>query len=216
MGGAEEASLNMRVVGTLRYLWGRGRRIVNARILKKWGKSSLKKAIWDAEFSSGQWDYLEHTTDDPIYHYLGKYTNSGSILDLGCGSSNTGNELDGSKYVIYTGVDISENAIQRAFARSINNARKEKNEYFCADIATYVPRMSYDVILFRESLFYIPKGRIKGVLDRYANYLKESGVFIVRMCDRNKYKSIVRLIETTYQIVDKSSLSDTNIILVFR
>lgn len=216
MEGAEEASLNMRVIGALRYLFGRGRRIVNARILKKWGNSSLKKAIWDAEFSSGQWDYLEHTTDDPIYHYLEKYSNSGSILDLGCGSSNTGNELDVSKYVIYTGVDISESAIQKAFTRSINNERKEKNEYFCADIAVYVPRMRYDVILFRESIFYIPKGRIKGVLDRYSDYLKDSGVIIVRMCDRNKYKSIVRLIETTYQVFDRSSLSDMNIILVFR
>jgi SAM-dependent methyltransferase len=206
----------MRTVDALRYLMGRGRRIVNARILKKWGNPSLKKAIWDAEFSSGQWDYLEHTADDPIYHYLEKYSNCGSILDLGCGSSNTGNELDASKYAVYAGVDISESAIQKASARSINNERKEKNDYFCADIAAYVPRMRYDVILFRESIFYIPKGRIKGVLDRYSNYLKDSGVFIVRMCDRNKYKSIVRLIEKTYQVLDRSSLSDTNIILVFR
>jgi len=206
----------MRVVGALSYLFERSKRIVNARILKKYGYSSTKNAIWDAEFSSGQWDYLEHTSDDPIYHYLEKYSNNGNILDLGCGSSNTGNEMDASKYCSYTGVDISERAIQRALVRSVNNGRLEKNEYFCADITSYVPRMCYDVILFRESIYYIPKFRIKGILDRYSDYLKESGVFIVRMCDRNKYNSIVRLIEKAYQVLDRSSLRHANIILVFK
>lgn len=194
----------------------RTRKAVNARILKKWGSSARKKAIWDEEFSSGQWDYLECTADDPIYHWLEKYSNNGSILDLGCGSSNTGNELDVSKYCSYTGVDISEKAIQRAVVRSMNNDRRDKNEYFCEDMSSYIPRMCYDVILFRESLFYIPRSQIKGVLGRYADYLKETGVFIVRMCDRNKYDSIVRLIEKNHQVLDSVRLGNADILLVFR
>jgi 2-polyprenyl-6-hydroxyphenyl methylase/3-demethylubiquinone-9 3-methyltransferase len=198
------------------YLSNRIERVVKARILKRWGNTSTKKSIWDEEFSSGQWDYLDHTGDDPIYAYLEKYSNNGSILDLGCGSGNTGNEMLVSKYGSYTGVDISESAIEKAFNRSKKNRRQDKNEYVCADISLYAPKKRYNVILFRESIFYIPKFKIKGVLGRYSDYLMENGVFIVRMCDRKKYKSIVRLIEKHYHVVDQSPAGDANIILVFK
>ena len=206
----------MRVVVPKNYSFKRIKHVVNARILKKWGTAATKKAIWDAEFSSGQWDYLDSTGGDPIYPYLEKYSNHGTILDLGCGSSNTGNELDVSKYRSYTGVDISESAIRRALARCIKNRRQSKNEYVCEDISAYVPQMRYDIILFRESIFYIPRYQIRQVVNRYSHFLKESGVFVVRMCDRNKYRSIVSLVERHYNVLAKSSLPDPDIILVFR
>jgi chemotaxis methyl-accepting protein methylase len=79
-----------------------------------------------------------------------------------------------------------------------------------------VPRKRYDIILFRESIFYIPKSKIRGVLDRFSNYLHERGVFIVRMCDRRKFGTIVRLIEKHHKILDRSPASDANIIIVFK
>ncbi|TMQ30284.1 MAG: methyltransferase domain-containing protein [Nitrospirae bacterium] len=191
-------------------------RAVNARILKRWGHSSIKKAIWNEEFSSGQWDYLEHTSNDPIYDYLARYSHHGNVLDLGCGSSNTGNEMDASTYRSYTGVDISDSAIRKALTRAINNNRQLKNEYVCDDISSYVPRTRYDVILFRESIFYLPNYQIKKILNRYSSYLSHGGVFIVRMCDRRRHGSIVRLIETHHRVLEKSSLAEADIILVFR
>lgn len=190
--------------------------IVNSRILKKWGKPSTAKAIWDEEFARGQWEYLENTSEDIIYGFLEKYVEKGNILDLGCGSGNTGSELAISLYSRYTGVDISEIAIQRAVARAIKTGRHERNEYFCNDIASFSPEMRYDIILFRESIFYIPLSRIKAVLNRYSEFLTENGVFIVRMCDRRKYSRIVRLIQTNYQILDMSPSNEPNVILIFR
>lgn len=190
--------------------------IVNSRLLKKWGASSTAKAIWDEEFARGQWDYLDNTSEDIIYNYIGKYLNKGCILDLGCGSGNTGSELDVSLYSRYTGVDISEVAIQRAEARSIKNGRQSRNEYFCGDIASFSPGMSYDVILFRESIFYIPLSRIKAVLNRYSEFLAEGGVFIVRMCNRRRYSRIVQLIQSNYHVLDMSPQNETNAIVVFR
>jgi biofilm PGA synthesis N-glycosyltransferase PgaC len=195
---------------------GRLRGIVNARVLKRWGAPATKRSIWDDEFTRGQWDYLEHTADDPIYHYLDRYCDHGSILDLGCGSGNTGCEMEPSRYGQYTGVDISEQAVQRARTRSMSDQRHEKNEYVCADISRYEPRQRYDVILFRESLFYVPRPQIVALLERYRSWLTERGVFIVRMCDRKRYHGIVRRIEQNYCIVDSSPAVDANIILVFR
>jgi SAM-dependent methyltransferase len=208
----------MRMLEQMSCVFKRIHKVVNSRILKLWGSTSKKKSIWDEEFSAGQWDRLENTSDDPIYFFLEKYCNGGRILDLGCGSGNTGNEMSTIKYDKYTGVDISESAIQRALARSERNCREEKNEYVCADISLYAPKKRYDIILFRESIFYIPKSKIGGVLDRYRDYLKETGVFIVSMRS-NKQKSapIVRLIERHYHVMDRSSLDNSNdVILVFR
>ena len=193
------------------------KRIINSRIIKRWGSTSIKKSIWDEEFSSGQWEFIDHTPDDPIYTYLEKYSNNGRILDLGCGSGNTGNEMDTSKYRNYTGVDISENAIQRAVIRSKNNRRGEKNEYICADMFLYTPEKTYDIILFRESIMYIPKYKIRNILDMYSIYLKDTGVFIVRIDDKKKkYASIVRIIKSNYHIVDSFTTTDADIILVFQ
>jgi len=168
---------------SMSHLYKRIKRVIEARILKRWGST---------------------------------YGNNGSILDLGCGSGNTGNEMDIYKYHRYTGVDISEIAIQRALDRSKNNHRQDKNEYFCDDISFYVPRKRYDIILFRESIFYIPNTKIKDVLKRYSYYLKKKGVFIVRMCDRKKYASIIKLIEEQYHVLERSPADDANIILVFK
>jgi 2-polyprenyl-3-methyl-5-hydroxy-6-metoxy-1,4-benzoquinol methylase len=190
--------------------------IINSRILKKWGGASTAKAIWDKEFASGQWEFLEDTSRDIIYHYLEKYANNGSLLDLGCGSGNTGNELAVSAYSRYTGVDISEVAIRRAVARTISSNRQEKNRYFSGDISSFVLEGRYDVILFRESLYYIPQSRIKSILDRYSEFLTDSGAFIVSMCDRNKYKSIEQLIQSNHQVLEVSPSRDAYIILVFK
>ncbi|MBS0180918.1 MAG: class I SAM-dependent methyltransferase [Nitrospira sp.] len=172
--------------------------------------------IWDEEFATGQWEYLNNTSEDIIYGYLGKYLNNGRILDLGCGSGNTGNELDISLYSNYTGVDISEVATRRAEARSMKNGRRERNEYFCSAIASFAPRMNYDVILFRESIFYIPLSRIEAVLERYSAFLSENGVFVVKMCDRKKYSKIVQLIESNHRILEMTPSADRNVVLIFR
>src|SRR5208283_4462567 len=186
-------------------------------ILKLWGASFLKKLIWESEFKSGRWNYIDNTTEDIIYHHLEKYSKNGSFLDLGCGAGNTGNEMDVNKYKYYTGVDISEVAIRKAIIRSTENQRNDKNKYLQADIANYVPREKYNIILLRESINYTPKSRVKGLLEMYSAYLEDNGVFIVRMSDREKYGAIVRIIEESFIVVEKYLADHTRaIIIVFR
>jgi len=192
------------------------RKVVDSRFFKRWGSSERKKAIWDKEFGSGDWRYLDSTGDDPVYGYLARHCAARTILDLGCGSGNTANELDDSAYSQYLGVDVSEKAIQMAIARSRRNGREAKNRYVCADIERFIPEARYEVLLFRESLFYVPVSRVFHLLERYRQYLTKDGVFVVRMCSREKHRAIVRLIERHYTILESSPRTDSNVILVFR
>lgn len=197
-------------------LWKKVRNVWRA-FLQARGSSRSKRQLWNGEFAGGRWDYIDHTPEDFVYQFLEKYAKGGSILDLGCGSGNTGNELKQESYHDYTGVDISDVAIERAKVRSLERGREEKNHYLQSDLDAFRPDGYYDVILFRESLFYVPLSKIKSLLDRQAAHLTADGVFIVRMYDRVKYRKIVELIERNFDVVEAASPAHAaTILMVFR
>jgi SAM-dependent methyltransferase len=160
--------------------------------------------MWNREFSAGRWDHLDATPGDCVYPFVEKYANGGSILDLGCGSGNTANELAASSYRDYTGVDVSDVAIDKAIKRTEENGRAHQNRFSQSDILTYVPTQKFDVILFRESIYYFRPSKIKPMLDRYASYLKNGGVFIVRMLEwTGKFQSLRELIEVNFGVLER-------------
>ena len=190
---------------------------VTRRAVQSWGRASWKRALWNREFSAGRWDHLLDTSGDCIYRYVENYATHGDILDLGCGTGNTANELAYVAYDTYTGVDISDVALAKASERSGANGRQHKNRFVESDIAAYEPDRTYRVILFRESLNYIPIARIVDVLRRYRAWLAPDGVFIVRLYDRNKYHSIVRLIREDFHVVEVFLPQDSvTIVMVFK
>ena len=194
----------------------KARSVVRA-LLQAYGTAPVKKRLWDVEFSNGRWDCLDSTAGDCVYPFLEKYANHGSILDLGCGSGSTGNELDTARYDHYVGVDISGVAIAKARERTAENGRTARNRYRQSDIFSYVPDRQFDVILFRDSIYYVPHRQINAMLQRYAQYLEEGAVFIVRMADGDKYRDIVETIETHFAVVDKHVVDDPKaVVLVFR
>jgi 2-polyprenyl-6-hydroxyphenyl methylase/3-demethylubiquinone-9 3-methyltransferase len=152
-----------------------------------------------------------------VYGYVEKYARNGDILDLGCGSGNTGSELNQSAYQSYIGVDISDVAIEKAMWRSERAGRDRKNRYVHADIVNYSPEGRYDVILFRESLYYVPRGTILKMLRRYREHLKEGGVIIVRLYDRDRYNAIHRLLRKSFGVLEEFVHEDSRtVVLVFR
>ena len=97
--------------------------------LKSYGPSGLKRIFWDKEYSGDKWNFADHTVGDCVYSHLEKHAANGSILDLGCGSGNTPNELDANAYQSYLGVDISETCLKKASKRSQENGRVDKNKF---------------------------------------------------------------------------------------
>jgi SAM-dependent methyltransferase len=149
--------------------------------LASYGPSSLKKRIWDKDFSGDKWNFIDNTVGDCVYPHLEKYARNGNILDLGCGPGNTANELSSGVYQTYTGVDISEVALAKAVKRTQETGRTDKNSFVCSDFLGYSPTKEFDIILFRESLYHVPYGQVLKILEKYSKHLKKSGVFIVRL-----------------------------------
>lgn len=190
------------------YVVERSLRFMRGALLS-YGPSMVKKYFWNREYSNGKWVFNDNTAGDCVYVYLEKYAEDGSILDLGCGSGNTANELPFSAYRSYLGVDISESALDKARRWSDQSGRAGKNSFAQGDFLDYEPTQKFDVILFRESLYHVPLGKIKVVLDHYSEYLRDGGVLIVRMFTVANGKSKVRpmamlgVIATGFDVLEK-------------
>jgi len=187
--------------------------------LQAYGTPSIKKFLWNVQFEGGRWGCLDQTPGDCIYRYIEKYVANGSILDLGCGSGSTANELAANTYRDYTGVDISDVAIGKAISRTRENSREPKNHFFQSDFSSFLPNKQYDVILFRDSIYYVPTAKIRAMLKRYSRYLNERGVFIVRLWGGggSKEKTILDIIERNFEIVEKHlSKEPKAAVIVFR
>lgn len=194
--------------------------------LLSYGPSGVKKFIWDAEFSGRKWDFIDDTLGDCIYSYLEKFSNGGSILDLGCGPGNTANELAAGAYDRYVGVDISESALAKAVDRTREIGRADKNSFVNSDFLGYTPTQNFDVILFRESMYHVPFGQVIEILNRYSKYLKSNGVFIVRLyagdipTGKIKYRVTRKfdLIKREFEILESRGYEQpgTPTVLVFR
>ena len=190
-------------------------RNVTRGLIQRHGPKNIKKTLWDREFAQGRWDCLDRMPDDCLYPHVERYANQGSVLDLGCGPGTTGTELAADSYTSYTGVDISQVAVDKATKRAQEHQRTGKNSYLQADLFSYLPAGQHDVILFGDSLYYVPWATILPMLNRYATYLKPSGVFVVRIYGL-RYQKILQIIESHFDVVDKHVYADEVFVLTFR
>jgi SAM-dependent methyltransferase len=208
------------------YLVDRTLRFVRGFLLS-FGPREIKQRVWDREYRNNMWQFRDHTPGDCVYRHLESHTRRGSILDLGCGSGNTATELSESAYDSYLGVDISQAALEKASSRTRECGREEKNRFARADFLEWLPPGEhFDVILFRESMYHVPLSKVKILLERYASYLKDGGVFIVRVFAANKETAetkhrptaMLRIIEDEFDVVEmrRYETSGRPTVVVFR
>jgi SAM-dependent methyltransferase len=190
-----------------------------------YGPSQIKKRLWDQEFSGGKWNFIDNTVGDCVYPHIEKHARNGRILDLGCGPGNTATELAANAYRAYVGVDISAEALMKAAKRTESSGRTGKNDFVQADFLSYEPTERFDVVLFRESMYHIPLGKIKPILAKYSQVLTDEGVFIVRMyaLENGKIKhrptKMFDIIEDGFDILEKclyEKSGATAVVIVFR
>jgi SAM-dependent methyltransferase len=191
---------------------------------KSYAPSGLKRIFWDKEYSGTKWDFADHTENDCVYSHLEKHAANGSILDLGCGSGNTSNELAANAYEKYLGVDISEVCLSKARRRSQESGRAAKNQFVYGEILEFSTPQQFDVILLRESLYHVPMRKIVSTLNRYSKNLRDNGVFVVRIYTSDKDGTpnprplaMIGIIEREFAIVENCYYRESGAtVIVFR
>jgi SAM-dependent methyltransferase len=190
--------------------------------LLSYGPEVIKRRFWEKEYRENKWHFAEQSVGDCVYGPLEKYARKGKILDLGCGSGNTANEMDDAAYSSYLGVDISEEALAKAAKRSEACGRSSKNRFMRSDFFAFDTTEKFDVILFRESMYHVPVERVKTILDKYSAYLTEGGVFIVRLFTMRDGKvkfrptKVISIIAENYPVLEKGQYEDRgSVVIVF-
>ena len=177
---------------------------ITRRVLQSHAGAEARRRLWNAEFKHGRWAFLEETDDaDCVYPVIEAYLNHGSILDLGCGSGSTAKYLAGRSQT-YVGVDISDVALALARGISPERVHAGRQRFVRHDIESYVPDQKFDVILFRDSIYYIPLARVVENISRYRNYLNDRGAVVLRIADGDKrYSRLVQVIESAFLLEKK-------------
>jgi SAM-dependent methyltransferase len=126
-----------------------------------------------------------------LRRHLSPIVSGQSVLDVGCGEGFLTEAVLGSAKSIM-GIDISSVAIDRARARSLNNAHFEQSDFLDCSFS------GYDLISALECLYYLRPGELGRFFDKVANQhagklLVLSGPIIGEV-GRNKYFNHKRML----------------------
>ena len=139
---------------------------------------NVKRSDWEREYSRGDWDYLNNISESSRYSVISGFIRclgpGPSILDLGCGTGLLSAYLGSNNYAKYTGIDISETAIECARQREDEHTR-----FLVADLTLVTLKTRYDVIVCSECLYYLPDP--VAVLLRHSQFLAPPGVIITSL-----------------------------------
>jgi SAM-dependent methyltransferase len=168
---------------------------------------------WAFEHTYGKevWDLLDKTHSREIVKVVEKYARKGRILDLGCGTGTLVSELNPNSFGAYLGIDISPAAINMAQKR-----KSQKIDFEVGDIESYQCKDTFDLIVFEESLYYVPFFR-RRLLRRYARYLRPGGLFAVTIAHPDRFRGMIRMVRRNFQMVeDRFAPGGRRLYLVFR
>jgi SAM-dependent methyltransferase len=133
---------------------------------------------WDKEFARGDWNRLDDIAEVAHYAVILGFLDYGvaqpRILDVGCGHGRLTRLLARFGFSDYLGIDFSVQAVQRAEALSIPDARFE-----VTDMNHWDTTDRFDAVVLNESLYYADHPL--QVFERALGWLTEDGIVIVSM-----------------------------------
>jgi 2-polyprenyl-6-hydroxyphenyl methylase/3-demethylubiquinone-9 3-methyltransferase len=160
--------------------------------------------LLDTQYASAEWDYLRNIEEAPRFGIVSAYcrllASGGSLLEVGCGEGFLLEQLDRSRYRHFTGIDISEVAIERARA-----LEDDRTVFVRAEAESYVPDRTFEVIVFNEVLEYFDEPL--ELVRRYEPFLAPGGHLVASMFAAPytaRSQRIWKMLESRYEVVAHS------------
>jgi trans-aconitate methyltransferase len=172
------------------------RRVVYRTPIHRWlgfGNAHLDKTYWDQQLSGPLKSYLGGTISAEIRNMAVltllrvAHPSMTSLLDVGCASGSLV-RCPGARGLDYTGIDISDVAINEALRLS------PSHRFQTAQLQGYLLDRNYDAILFSEVLYYLSVDDALSEYHRYAAALVSGGLVVVSMKHDPKSESIMQAI----------------------
>lgn len=191
------------------------RRLLAARgihfLVTRFGPRRLRILAFDEKYIRGDWSTLTDGSGElPVL--TRNYLHEGDLLIMGCGGSSVLSAFGAGDLNSALGVDLSPEAIRIASQYS-----SAKVAFEVADMTSFKPMRSFDVILFSESLYYIPADHQARLLRRLSDYLKPSGVYIATFAQPLRHRYILETIRQRFEVIeDRPFAASRRHLMVFR
>ncbi len=169
----------------------------------RFGPKHLRKLAFDEKFRSGEWDF---SNDGPreLMSLVERQANRGDILVMGCGGASILKDLSPDSYSSVLGVDLSAEAIRLA-----SNYAGPKVAFQLADMTKFKCPMPYDLIIFSESINYVPFFQRKRYLQAICRDLKPGGTILVTISQSKRYRNIFTMIRKNFEILADRQFTDS-------
>ena len=150
------------------------------------GINGMSKSLidWNHAYQSGNWDGCDEGGQMSRYALLGGLiTLSGgtALLDVGCGRGLLREFIRPGILHSYTGVDISQAAIDKVADR------KPHERFACARLEAWQPDQQYEVIVLNEVLYYLENPY--AALDKMHQCLRPGGTIILSIYRKTGWRS---------------------------
>lgn len=137
-----------------------------------------RRRRWNKQYRSGRWQSLKSDLEASRYFKIKENLvafapKNPSILDIGCGDGVLNERLGDFPFSYFLGVDFSSESIKQAQDKNL-----PKSEFEHCDVLHFVPKQTFDVIIFNESFYYIPESEKPRVLQLLLDKLSADGVLI--------------------------------------
>jgi len=186
------------------------RRLLGGEV-RRVGPSWLRQLIWDAEFSTGKWDFL-HPPEGLVEFLVAIMNPSSTLLDLGCGTGGLIASLRSrGRAGHFVGVDISKQALRLATRRGLSDC-----SWIHSDLRDFTSDTQYDVVVIVESIYYLDLKDAADFLRRARNFLTPAGVIVIRVHNCHEYNDYANVIRSILPSSREFPTHEVGLYFVFR
>jgi len=180
-------------------------------LVTRFGPERLRGLAFDGKFGQGGWDFPA-AGENELAGVVRRYLGAGDLLMMGCGGASILENLDTAGLSSVLGIDISGEAIRLA-----DRFASDRVSFLQADMVKFVCPRSYDVILFSESLYYVPAAQRDPLLRRLAGHLKPNGAIVATFSQATRYRKIIGDIRRQFVALEaRTFTASTRYLMVFR
>jgi 2-polyprenyl-3-methyl-5-hydroxy-6-metoxy-1,4-benzoquinol methylase len=180
-------------------------------LVTRYGPARLRSLAFDEKYRTGSWNFVGDSSAE-LSQTVRRYLNSGQLLMIGCGGASLLQNLNDSDFTSVLGLDISSEALRLA-----SRFASEKVSFEHGDMRTFQSERLFDVILFSESLYYIPVKEARECLDRLRPRISANGAFIVTVAEPERYAELLKMIRDNFTMLEDNSFPHSHSrVLVFR
>jgi 2-polyprenyl-3-methyl-5-hydroxy-6-metoxy-1,4-benzoquinol methylase len=159
---------------------------------------------WDESYASGQLMYFSALDELARYSlligYLDFFSGEPTIVDVGCGAGLMRKRLESRRFSQYTGIDLSSEAIVRA-----GSLADDRTSFLCGDFLDFDGPKA-DVVVLNEVLYFAPS--VPELLDKVDSSLRDGGMLLTSMWRHPGDRSIWRLLDRRFEILDAVRVRD--------